>query len=126
VGYTKRGYDMSNDPYEDLTDEEKALLKREMKFRIEQQRSREKSEKYAPQILLGMGFFFTLVICLSYLVFSNQSLARYRVPIQLNWAMLCFMIAPGAFFSVLAFIAWRKRRNDASGDPSIKTKNKRG
>ena len=67
-----------------------------------------------------MGIFFAIVslsllAVLQKLGFESGTTA----------AMMFVAIAPTAFFFVLAFVHWRKRRNEAYEDPTIKTKNKR-
>ena len=116
---------MSNDIYEDLTDEEKALLKREMKHRIEQQKSREKVQKYGPAMVIAGGLSATIVSVLINLAIPMP----YGLDAGFNQQLLVITVAPGLLvvLSGISLWLWRQyKRPDTKNIKGGSSKNKRG
>lgn len=100
---------MSNHTHDDLTDEEKALLKRDMKYRIEQQRAREELEAILPKIFIAAG-----AICLIGMLFILASSFKSSGNL---WCILPFISIPGVLLLLIgAGTLWETQRHKPHGD----------
>jgi protein-S-isoprenylcysteine O-methyltransferase Ste14 len=115
---------MSNDPYEDLSAEEKAILKREMKFRIEQQKSREKAQAQMPQI-----FIASAVLCIAIAAFFAVVTRAPWDENGFNEDMFIPILIPSAGMVLIGVGLWLWRQYKGSNDKNVNggsSKNKRG
>ena len=116
---------MSNDLYNDLTDEEKAILKREMKHRIEQQKSREKAQASIPMNFIGLGIFVVIVVVLmAQLTIGSQP--EFVFERGFKERVLLVGLIPGVLLILFGIGMWLRRQYKTTSSESRSSKNKRG
>ena len=114
---------MSNDLYDDLTDEEKAILKREIKFRIAQQKARENAQAelarmpQMPAIIVGSSVVMTIIaVLLAFIGSSPEDQNRF------NEAYFFPMFITSSLMILFACIwwLWQKLKGAKNRDPKNK------